>query len=135
MALYNAKYPNLELIEYKFHQLLDKNENWINKIRNYKEQNPSGARYIMPEFDVIAFPQVWGSTVTAFDVCPDGSPAIGGCAMTKAYTVIVKEKLTETYGVFVDDQFCYLVINPSDNFFIDLKNRNMSSISKAKGRY
>ena len=43
MAFGNTKYPNLELMEYKFRQILNKNEKWISKIRAYKEKNPSTA--------------------------------------------------------------------------------------------
>ena len=61
MAFGNTKYPNLELMEYKFRQILNKNEKWISKIRAYKEKNPSTARYVIPEFDITVFSQVWGS--------------------------------------------------------------------------
>ena len=131
MSLYNVKYPNLELIEYKFRQILNNDEEWKAKVNDAWEKN----RYIYPDFEVIVFPQVWGSTNTAFDVCKDGSPAIGGCAMTKAYTVVVKETLTETYGIFVDDRVCYKVDNPSDEFYKDLSERNMKSLSEAKKAY
>ncbi len=131
MSLYNAKYPNLELIEYKFRQILNNDEEWKKKVEEAWEKN----RYIYPDYEVIVFPQVWGSTNTAFDVCEDGSPAIGGCAMTKAYTVVVKETLTETYGVFVDDKACYIVDNPSNEFYKDLSEHNIKSRSEAKKAY
>ena len=130
-GLYNVKYPNLELIEYKFRQILNDDEEWKKKVMEAREKN----RYICPDYEAIVFPQVWGSTNTAFDVCEDGSPVIGGCAMTKAYTVVVKETLTETYGVFVDDKACYIVDNPSNEFYKDLSERNMKSLSEAKKAY
>ena len=52
--------------------------------------------------------------------------------MTKAYTVVIEEKLTRTFGVFVDDQFCYIVLNPSDAFYEDLKNHDIASINRAR---
>ena len=131
MSFYDAKYPNLELIEYKFRQLLNRDEEWKKKVRDAREKN----RHIYPDYEAIVFPQIWGSTNTAFDVCKDGSPAIGGCAMTKAYTVVVKETLTETYGIFVDGEACYMVDNPSDEFYKDLSERNMKSLSEAKDVY
>lgn len=131
MNLYNVKYPNLELIEYKFRQILNGDEEWKKKVKEVREKN----RYIYPDYEAIVFPQVWGSTSTAFDVCEDGSPAIGGCAMTKAYTVVVKETLTETYGVFVDDKACYIVDNPSNEFYKDLSEHNIKSRSEAKKAY
>nr|DAK01111.1 MAG TPA: hypothetical protein [Caudoviricetes sp.] len=128
---YNVKYPNLELLVYQFKQMLNQDEKWVEKIKEIKKKNP----YTFPEFDIIVFPQIWGSTSTAFDICEDGSPAIGGCAMTKAYTVVIEETLTETYGVFVDDKPCYMVDNPSDEFYRNLSERNMKSLSAAKKSY
>ena len=135
MGLYNVQYPNLELLEYKFQLILNKSENWQKKIKEYREENGAYAKYAMPEFDIIMFPQIWGSTITAFDICKDGTPAIGGCAMTKAYTVVIEEKITQTYGIFVDGRFAYLVTDPTDEFFEDLNNRNMASVSRANKRY
>ena len=131
MSLYNVKYPNLELLIYQFKQMLEQDEKWVERIKESKKKNP----YMFPEFDVIVFPQLWGSTSTAFDICKDGSPAIGGCAMTKAYTVVIEETLTETYGVFVDNKPCYMVDNPSDEFYQNLSERNMKSLSAAKKSY
>lgn len=55
-------FPNLELIENKATELalLD-------------DSLPSP-----PEFDLITFPQTWGSTCTGFDLASDGLPTIGG---------------------------------------------------------
>lgn len=131
MGLLNPKYPNLELIEYKFLQMLNQSENWKQKVRNKQAEN----RYIKPEFSVIVFSQMWGSTCTAFDVMPDGSPAIGGMAMTREYTTVIEETLTGTYGVFIGDRPCYMVTDASDAFFTDLADRNMASLSEAGKRY
>ncbi len=131
MSLYNVKYPNLELLVYQFKQVLNQDGEWVGKIKAAREER----RHVFPEFDVTVFPQIWGSTSTAFDVCEDGSLALGGSAMTKAYTVVVKETLTETYGVFVDDRLCYIVDNPSSEFYKDLSDRNMKRLSEAKKAY
>lgn len=127
----NPKYPNLELIEYKFLQLLNQDEAWKNKVKELREQN----RFLRPEFLVTVFSQIWGSTCTAFDVMPDGSPAIGGCAMTREYTTVIEETLTKTYGVFIGDRLCYMVKDASDAFYEDLAERNMASLSMAGKRY
>lgn len=127
----NPKYPNLELIEYKFLQLLNQSEEWKEKVIELRKEN----KYARPEFEVIVFPQVWGSTNTAFDVCEDGTPSVGGCAMTKAYTTVIEETLTKTYGIFIGEKACYKVTDASDAFFSDLSDRNMASLSEAKEKY
>lgn len=126
-----AAYPNLELIEYVFRQNLLQDEIWTAKLEKIREKN----KYVHAEFDIQVFSQVWGNTCTAFDVMPDGSPAIGGCAMTSAYTVVIRECTTDTYGVFVDGKPCYVVFDASEVFYVDLKNRNMASLSRAKREY
>ena len=114
----NINYPNLELLEYQFIQEIAK---------RYKLKNPK----ITAEM----FLQMWGSTATAFDICDDGSPAIGGCAMTEAYTVIFHERNSDIYGIFVDNKPCYLVTNPSEKFLEDIKNKNIASKSEANQIY
>lgn len=132
--LSNPKYPNLELIEYKFKQHLNANEDWKEKFNKLKEKSEF-PRLLQPEFDVIVFSQIWGSTCTAFDVCKDGTPTMDGQSMTKAYTVVIKETLTDTFGVFVDDKPCYVVDNATEEFYKDLSERNMKSLSMARKSY
>jgi hypothetical protein len=69
------------------------------------------------------------------DVAADGSPAIGSSAMTKEYTTILPETLTEIYVVCFGDRPCYKVTNPSDDFINDMREHRMVSLSEAKGRY
>ena len=127
----NPKYPNLELIEYKFKQYLYTDDEWKEKVKKLKEGSKF-PRFLQLDFDVNVFSQTWGSTNTAFDICKDGSPAIGGSAMTKAYTVVIREDLTETYGVFVDEKLCYVVSNATEEFYKDLSERSMESLSTAR---
>lgn len=131
MGLMNPKYPNLELIEYKFMQMLSKDEEWKKKVDELKSQN----RYLRPDFSVTVFSQMWGSTCTAFDVMPDGSSAIGGCAMTREYTTVIEETLTNTFCVFIGDRPCYKVSDAPDEFYTDLAEKSMASLSVAKKRY
>lgn len=131
MSIYNPEYPNLGLIEYMFWLQLNNDEEYKKKVKGLRDKNP----YVRPDIDVVVFSQIWGSTCTAFDVCEDGSPALGGQAMTRAYTTVIKETLTGTYGVFIDNRPCYLVTNPTDEFYADLSERNMASLSVAKKRY
>lgn len=65
----------------------------------------------------------------------DGSPAIGGCAMTKEYTTVFHELLTDTYIIFFGERICYKVTNANAEFYEDLQKRNMASLSEAKRRY
>ena len=78
---------------------------------------------------------MWGSTNTAFTICSDGSPAIGGCAMTEAYTVVMHERTTDAYFVFVDNRLCYYVENANQAFLTDLKEHNIKPLSEAKKVY
>lgn len=132
--LSNPKYPNLELIEYKFKQHLNECEEWKNKIKEIKAKSDF-PQLLSPDFDVIVFSQIWGSTCTAFDVCEDGTATMAGQAMTRAYTVVIKETLTDTFGVFIDDKPCYVVDNATDEFYKDLSERNMKSLSMARKSY
>ena len=92
-------------------------------------------KYAAFDFNTTMFPQVWGSTCTGFDVAADGSPAIGGSAMTREYTTILCETLTRSYVVCFGDRPCYKVTNPSDDFINDMRQHRMVSLSEAKGRY
>ena len=65
MGLLNPKYPNLELIEYKFQQLLMKDENWKGKVEKLRESN----RYLPPAFSVTVFTQTWGAPVPHLMLC------------------------------------------------------------------
>ena len=131
MSLIDTKYPNLELMAYMFREQLIKNEEWMQEWNHLKEER----KFLRVNLECMVFTQVWGSTCTAFDVMPDGSAAIGGCAMTKAYTVVFRELNTEVYCVFVDDRPCYMVTDPTEKFYEDLKNHNMKSLSEARKFY
>lgn len=127
----NPNYPNLELLEYKTRQLLSKDTEFVEKVKKLREIY----RYTPVNFEAIVFPQVWGSTCTGFDVCEDGSPAIGGCSMTKEYTTVIHELLTDTYVVCFGDKPCYSVTDANKEFLADLDIRIMASLSEAKKKY
>ncbi len=129
--LNNENYPNLELLVYKAKQMLASDEEFMATYRDLKEKR----EHVFLDFDVIVFPQIWGSTATGFDVTEDGQAAVGGCAMTKEYTTIVYEKCTETYVVFFGGRACYKVTNAKDAFFEDMRERNMASLSEAREKY
>lgn len=125
-------YPNLELMEYKAFIAFKDNEELSKKFKDAKEKR---GRFAGFDFVAEAFTQMWGSTCTAFDICEDGSPALGGCALTEAYTVIIHERLTDTYFVFVNNRLCYYVENANQTFLDDLKEHNIKPLSEAKKVY
>ena len=81
------------------------------------------------------FPQTWPNTCGGFDIMPDGSPAIGGCAMTEEYTTVVHECISNRYIIWFGERPCYLVEEPSDEFLEDLSRNHMASLSEAKEKY
>lgn len=125
-------YPNLELMEFKSFLAFKNNKELSKKFEEAKEKH---GRFADFGFEAEVFLQMWGSTCTAFDIYEDGSPAIGGCAMTEAYTVVIHERLTDIYFVFVNDRLCYYVENANQTFLDDLKERNIKSLSEAKKSY
>lgn len=131
MSFMNPDYPNLELLEYKTRQFLAQDKEIVEKVNEKRKEN----KYASVYFEVIVFAQMWGSTCTGFDVLEDGSASIGGCAMTKEYTTVIHELLTDTYVVFFGNKPCYKVTDANDEFLDDLKNRRMASLSEAAKRY
>lgn len=131
MAYYNPTPPNLELLLYKAQQILAHDEEFVAALNEKKKERG----HVSVDFDIEVFSQVWGSTCTGFDVCEDGSPAMGGSAMTKEYTTVIHERVTDCYCVFFGDRACYKVTNANDDFYEDLANKQMVSLSNAKTRY
>ena len=127
----NARYPNLELLEYKARVALSKDEEFLKNFEAKRKDN----KYVYSEIAAVVFPQIWGSTCTGFDVTEDGSPTLGGCAMTKEYTTVLHELATDIYIIFFGEKMCYKVTNANVEFFEDLKKRHMASLSEAKRRY
>lgn len=125
-------YPNLELMEYKAFIAFKDNEELLKKFEEAKEKR---GRFAGFDFVAEAFTQMWDSTCTAFDICEDGSPALGGCAMTEAYTVVIHERLTDTYFVFVNNRLCYYVEDANQTFLDDLNEHNIKPLSEAKKVY
>jgi len=125
----NPSYPNLELLEYKVKENICKDKMLVEKLNEFRKKHSYAS------FKVIVFPQTWATTCTGFDVAADGSPAFGGCAITNEYTSVFHEELTDTYVVCFGDRPCYMVTDATDEFFEDLRKRDMASLSKAKKRY
>nr|DAK49420.1 MAG TPA: hypothetical protein [Caudoviricetes sp.] len=123
-----TRLPNLELLMYKASSIFLQEEEFLLKARNLKN-------YEILDIEVETFPQTWGSTCTGFDITEDGKATVGGCAMTTEYTTVVHEKRTDFYLVFFGDRPCYVVHNPTKEFYEDLKDRNLASLSESKKRY
>lgn len=119
-----ANYPNLELLEYKAKQILAADTEFMDSLGSHAVN-----------FEVIVFPQTWGSTCTGFDICPDGSPAVGGSAITKEYTSVFHELTTDTYVVCFGNRPCYKVTDAPMEFYADLSARSMASLKTARTRY
>lgn len=125
-----TRLPNLELLMYKAMTYFQKDEEFLKKCDEKKDHN-----YQAVTFTIETFPQTWGSTCTGFDITEDGKASFGGCAMTTEYTTVVHEEITDSYLVFFGDRACYAVHNPTKEFYEDLKERNLASLSKSKERY
>lgn len=125
-----TKLPNLELLMYKAIEHLKQDEEFCKKcegLPNYGHKRVN--------FTIETFPQIWGSTCTGFDITEDGKATIGGCAMTTEYTTVVHEENTNFYVVFFGDRPCYAVHNPTKEFYEDLIDRNLASLSESKEMY
>lgn len=105
--------PNLELLEYKSKDILK-------KINNEKYKN------VNLRADV--FLQTWSSTALGFN-------GIGGQAISEAYTTVFGDILENVYVIFFGNELAYIVENPTEKFFTDLKLRDMASVSKSKSIY
>lgn len=116
-------YPNLELIEYKC------------KTNAYDLHDEILKDSVYNTFKIDTFMQTWANTSTGFDM----EGYCSGQAFTEEYTTVcemswnnrINNKLIvskdKIYGVFFGNNLAYMLINPNDVFFYDLKNRNMKS--------
>ena len=123
-----TKLPNLELLLFKASLYFQQDEEFLLKARNLK-------KYETLDFEVETFPQLWGSTCTGFDITEDGMNVFGCSALTKEYTTVVHEEITDSYLVFFGDRPCYAVHKPTKEFYEDMTERRLVSLSKSKERY
>lgn len=104
-----------------------------NIINNIKEKCPNlKDKDFMPKFDT--FIQMWGSTCLGFDIDDNGEAMFGGQIITEAYTTVAELSPT-LYIICFNEEPCYVIENPTEEFFKDIKNRCMVSRSKAIKRY
>lgn len=102
--------PNLELLEYRTKNILRQIDN-----EKYKKLNLVA--------DV--FLQTWSSTALGFG-------GIGGQAISEAYTTVFGDALKNVYVIFFGNELAYIVENPTEKFFADLKFRMLASVDKSK---
>ena len=123
-----CKYPNIELLEFVFKNIVDV------RYRNVL------VNAIMPECKAEMFLQAWPNSACGIDF-PN---TVSNQSFTKAYTTIfelnwyLKGSTPELYkapatiyGVCFGDKPAYAVLNPSEKFFEDWRNHQMAPISKA----
>ena len=118
------KLPNLDLLKYKAENVLRNHDEFVERLKKVREDDP----YKSVDLVLHTFPQMWGSTALGFDV-------IGGQAMTEAYTTVVHERVTNTFVIFFGEKPCYSLIDPTEEFFGDLKNLRIAGINEARERY
>lgn len=124
------KYPNLELIEYKFKQFI------------FSEGSEVLKNACFPTFRADTFIQSWANTATGFNL----KSGVAGQAITDEYTTVMEMKWCAyegdnkkkwhdnkdiIYGVFFGNELAYVFLNPKERFFEDLKNRNMLAQKQA----
>lgn len=61
------------------------------------------------EVEIYSWPQMWSSTACGFG-------GIGGCAMTIAQTVVIRDIYSEECCVFINDRFAYRVSLHNSSF-------------------
>ena len=119
--MFKPDLPCLPLIEERARNILKE------KIRKeYYPFNENTPQYIYnaykyPDFDFNVFSQVWGSTALGFD-------EIGGQALTKAYTTVLKEQNSNMFFVFFGERFAYIVKDPNESFIKDFEHHQMRPV-------
>lgn len=125
-----VRLPNLDLLMYKAMLYFQQDKEFLKKRDELKSRNHRNVT-----FDLETFPQTWRSTCTGFDITESGEAVIAGCAMTEEYATVVHARGINSYVVFFGDRLCYAVHNPTKEFYDDLMNRNLASLSEAKKKY
>ncbi|MCR5206294.1 MAG: hypothetical protein K6E47_14795 [Lachnospiraceae bacterium] len=122
-----SKYPDFNLFE---------NILLANILKNHPEFEK---KIYMREVSVNMFPQTWGSTAGGFS-----EPGMfAGQMITTEYTTVMEmtvfigKKMVphKFFGVFFGKKPAYLVTDPTDTFFEDLKNKRMKSKYESRQCY
>ena len=134
--------PNLQLIGERFY--LNIFENINRKIKENQEiilaqttANPdvySNKQEPMtyPSFELLGvFHQTWPNNL---GLKSDGELACLDM-VSSYYTSVIYERLTDTYGVFQNNELAYLVEGSSEKLIEDIANHSMACLKIAKYRY
>lgn len=121
------KYPNLESLEHQMDLALSKNTEFLKKLQLIDKSKC--------EIEVTVFPQLWGNTCTGFDITENGKSIISQSIITKEYTSVFHELLTNTWCIFFGNKLCYIITDPNEKFYKDLSEKHMASLSEAKQKY
>ena len=113
------KLPNLQLIGERFCSNIFEN---INKKKGY------------PEFELLGvFYQSWSNPL-GLKLDEEEVTSREGEVYTY-YTTVMYERLTDTYGIFQNNEFAYLVEGSSNRLLIDIDNGDIQCLKVAKYRY
>ena len=107
-----TRLPNLELLLYKAKIFLEAIDE----------------EYADVEFDAYVFPQTWGSTAL-------GLGGYGGQAITKAYTTVFTDVMSNIAVVFFGDSLAYTLTDLNEAFMKDLAEQHMVSMNEARSKY
>ena len=138
------KLPNLQLIGERFYFNIIDNIN--KKIKENQEiilaqttanpdvylENPKPKEY--PEFELLgvfyqSWPNPYGLKLDEEEVTSEESEVY------TYYTTVMYERLTDTYGIFQNNELAYLVEGSSNRLLIDIDNNDIQCLKIAKHRY
>lgn len=126
-----VSYPNLELLEYKTMQMIDKDEE-VKKLLEVRATKKKLLGFAGNRVNLRAdmFLQYWGSTSLGFDDCD-----LSGQAMTPAYTTVFSDMALGVHYVWFGSQFAYRVMVPTEEFYKDFAAKELKSVMEAKESY
>ena len=126
-----VSYPNLELLEYKTMQLIDKDEE-VKKLLEARDTKKKVLGLAVNKINLTTdmFLQYWGSTSLGFD---DGG--FSGQAITPAYTTVFSDMKLGVHYVWFGNQFAYRVMTPTEEFYKDFAAKELKSVMRAKESY
>lgn len=114
-----GKLPNLQLIGERFYFNIFEN---INKKKGY------------PEFELLGvFYQSWSNPL-GLKLDEEEVTSRKGEVYTY-YTTVMYERLTDTYGIFQNNELAYLVGGSSNSLLIDIDHNDIQCLKIAKYRY
>lgn len=128
-----AKYPNLELLEYKTRKILEQDKTFNKAIKDVNVGIKLTAMNVKIEAKM--FIQIWGDTSCGIDIDSKGNPYIAGQAFTDAYTTVFYENYSKQYFVYFDERLAYIITKANTKFLSDLKDCNLLCVSEAKKKY